>query len=196
MLLTKRVAPVSSRQAALLPARPARSVRANLFRGRDPGPTTFADLEAEAPSREQRQRIKATLVDLGFTDQAAEILAYGKVTASNADLLIGDIRASFGIYSSQPAPSATESPLSGVSDWISRLRLPFTGLAIAAGLAALYANRESLGELFAFEVPTPESLSAGAINAVDGALDALESAGVDPSLLDAVDEALFNALQR
>mgnify|MGYP001807021251 CR=1 FL=1 len=46
--------------------------------------------------------------------QAADILAFSKITNSNCDLLIGDIRASFGVYQAPPPVGPVESVQNGV----------------------------------------------------------------------------------
>ncbi|GLC33988.1 hypothetical protein PLESTB_000825800 [Pleodorina starrii] len=125
--------------------RPVRAVRAKLFR-RD-GPVLVEEgavEEINQPTKRQREQIKRTLQELGFTEQAADILAYGKVTNSNADLLIGDIRASFGIYQPPPPQGPVESVQNGVQDLLDRIRRPFLGLVLAAGLAAAYSQQLTL----------------------------------------------------
>ncbi len=131
--------------------------------------------------------------------QAADILAFSKITNSNCDLLIGDIRASFGIYQAPPPQGPVESVQSGVQDLLGRLRLPFLGLVLAAGLAAAYSQRESLGSL----IPTLplDTLADSISSAVDDVVVTLSGLpGLDGDVLanvqDAIDEFLFETLQR
>ncbi|KXZ41997.1 hypothetical protein GPECTOR_227g504 [Gonium pectorale] len=136
----RRAGLASSRATPILPAR---AVRARLFRREGPIAVEEAATvdEFNAPTKRQREQVKKTLTDLGFTEQAADILAYGKITNSNADLLIGDIRASFGIYQPPPPQGPVESVQSGVQDLLEKLRLPFLGLVLAAGLAAAFSQQ-------------------------------------------------------
>ncbi|EFJ52638.1 hypothetical protein VOLCADRAFT_102616 [Volvox carteri f. nagariensis] len=136
--------PTLPSRSTTLAARPVRTVRMQLFR-RD-GPVLVEEgavEELNQPTKRQREQIKRTLQELGFTEQAADILAYGKITNSNADLLIGDIRASFGIYQAPPPQGPVETVQNGVQDLLDRLRLPFLGLVLAAGLAAAFSQRRT-----------------------------------------------------
>ncbi|GIL78970.1 hypothetical protein Vretifemale_8364, partial [Volvox reticuliferus] len=151
IVISKMMSHQLSRRPSLLPrgmalvSRPVRTVRMQLFR-RD-GPVLVEENSVEElnqPTKRQREQIKRTLQELGFTEQAADILAYGKITNSNADLLIGDIRASFGIYQAPPPQGPVETVQNGVQDLLDRLRLPFLGLLLAAGLAAAYSQQVTL----------------------------------------------------
>ncbi|GIL78971.1 hypothetical protein Vretifemale_8364 [Volvox reticuliferus] len=198
-----------SRRPSLLPrgmalvSRPVRTVRMQLFR-RD-GPVLVEENSVEElnqPTKRQREQIKRTLQELGFTEQAADILAYGKITNSNADLLIGDIRASFGIYQAPPPQGPVETVQNGVQDLLDRLRLPFLGLLLAAGLAAAYSQRESLGSLLPAVPSVPvDAVAESVSSAIDDLVVALSGLpGLDGEALanfqDAIDEFLFETLQR
>lgn len=129
--------------------------------------------------------------------QASDILAYGKITNSNADLLIGDIRASFGLYQPPPPSGPVEQVQSSVQDLLDRLKLPFLGLVLAAGAYAAYSARESLGGV----LPDAEQLAESVYFAADTVFEALEKVpflddATVTKLQDGVDEFLYNALQR
>ncbi|PNH01506.1 hypothetical protein TSOC_012602 [Tetrabaena socialis] len=199
-MLLSQCSSLSQRQVApcrgvSLPLRTPRCVRAQLFRG--PGPSLADESvdEFNAPTKRQRDQIKRTLAELGFTEQAADILAYGKITNSNADLLIGDIRASFGIYQ-QPTPQGpVETVQNGVQDLLARLRLPFLGLVLAAGLVALAsANRELLASLLPEEVVSAVAESAAVV--MEDAVDFLDAVPGLGRAADAIDDFLFVNMQR
>eukprot|EP00198_Chlamydomonas_reinhardtii_P009644 XP_001698981.1 predicted protein [Chlamydomonas reinhardtii] len=154
-------------------------VRARIFR-RD-GPLAVEEVavdEFNAPTKRQREQLKRTLQELGFTEQAADILAFSKITNSNCDLLIGDIRASFGVYQAPPPVGPVESVQNGVQDLLERLRLPFLGVLVAAGIFAAISNL-ALDELVDGLAKVP-------------GLDAKTLANVQ----DAIDDFLFDLLQR
>ncbi|GFR42723.1 hypothetical protein Agub_g3603 [Astrephomene gubernaculifera] len=147
-LSPRRSLPARNRDAGIPAVRPCRAVRTQLFRRDAPTLVEEAPFEdANQPSKRQRDQIKRTLQELGFTEQAADILAYGKITNSNADLLIGDIRASFGIYQPPPPQGPVETVQNSVQDLLSRVRLPFLGILLATGLAATAFSQQVTGLL-------------------------------------------------